>query len=380
MNNRRGQKGRALRLPPFVHVRYDARDRHLPREERRIVGYRARVTIGMRKVDGPTRDDPQLAYQDALRLRAEDELMPSQRVSLEFVHKAMIAELESVRTPGTVDFYKCQATAVWRWISKDLPVQRLTASVLQRLLIAPASESFAPRTLQHYRRYLHRLVEWCRRKRWFTGDNPTVLATWPEPRRRAPDVLTEDELAARLELLRVVPEDYALVLFFAYSGLRRAEVARLHVDDVDTKRGVFVVRGKTDDEPCPITAEIADCLQLLVERARARIDPDNPRNGDGFLVDGASEKRRVQAIDRVFRRWKERCGNDRRLHPHTMRHTLATAMIRRGIGKTTVKEMLRHASEATTELYVHLVAEDLRGAVGKLRFVRGGPEGEAKHG
>jgi site-specific recombinase XerD len=97
------------------------------------------------------------------------------------------------------------------------------------------------------------------------------------------------------------------------------------------------------------------------------------------VVSGTDERRRVQTIDRVFRRWAKRFG-DRRFHPHALRHSLATNLIRNGVDAGTVQRMLRHASYATTQTYVHLVATDLHKATGRLRYVQGGADGQSAQG
>ncbi|MBL8752288.1 MAG: site-specific integrase [Planctomycetes bacterium] len=369
MANRRGT-GRGRRLPPFVQVRHDPRDRELPTDQRRVTAYRAWAMIGRRRCYGPWRDEPLAAHRDAIELRAGDAATPFVTKTLREAAEAMHCELVGLRRDGTVQFYKAQAKAVFRIIDGDLPLARLTPGVLQQLVALAQRGGFAARTIQHYRRWLNRLVRWCSmpQRQWFRGENPVPLASWPEPRQASPDVLGEAELAARLEHLRTVaPDDFDLVIFLAYSGLRRAELARLHAADFDLGRSVFLVRGKTDDVPAPITAPILAVAQRLVERARG-----------GFIVAGESEKRRVQAIDRVFRRWAKRFG-DRRFHPHALRHSLATNLIRAGVPAGTVQAMLRHSSYATTQRYVHLVAADLHAASGRLRYVEGG-QAAADHG
>ena len=326
--------------------------------------------VAGRRVYGPSRTDANEAHRDAIALRAGDATAPLVTRTLRAAAEAMHDELAGLRRDGTIDFYRRQARAVFRFIDGDLPLARLTPAVLQELVRLAQRGGFSARTIQHYRRWLNRLVRWCQRpqRQWFRGENPVPLASWPEPRRAAPDVLAEAELAQRLEQLRAVPADHDLVLFLAYSGLRRAELARLHVGDFDFVRNVFLVRGKTDDTPAPITAPIRDAALRLVERALARQVVDG--EPAGFLVAGADERRRVQAIDRVFRRWAKRF-DDRRFHPHALRHSLATNMIRNGVEAGTVQRMLRHASYSTTQGYVHLVASDLHAAADRLQYRAG---------
>jgi integrase/recombinase XerD len=349
-NSNRG-KGRRRRLPPYV--------------QRRGERFRGWSMIGGRRCYGPWRGDPNAAHADAQTMRGTDAATPFVTKTIGEAADAMHAELIGLRREGTIAFYRAQATAVFRIVERNFPISRLSPTVLQELVRHAQSGGFSARTIQHYRRWLNRLVRWCQapQRRWFRGENPVPLASWPEPRRTAPDVLNEAELSARLEQLRQVPADYDLVLFLAYSGLRRAELARLTTFDFDFVRNVFHVRGKTADELAPITAPILSAAKSLVDRATEA--------GRVHVVAGENELRRVQTIDRVFRRWAKRFG-DRRFHPHALRHSLATNLIRNGVDAGTVQRMLRHSSYATTQTYVHLVAADLHVATGRLRYLPGG--------
>lgn len=346
--NRPKQPGNRGQLP-FVQARSNGR-------------WRGWAMVGGRRVYGPSRGTDGEAHRDAMNLRSGELSTPATTRTIGQAADAMHAELVGLRRPGTIDFYRQQAAAVFRFIDRDLPLARLTPAVLQELVRLAQEGGFAARTIQHYRRWLNRLIGWCQRppRAWFTGENPIPMATWPKPRPDAPRVLDEADIAAKLEQLREAPADYDLVLFLAYSGLRRAELARLRGDDFDFARSAFVVRGKTADELAPITEPILQASRNLVARAA--------ENGTGFVVAGDDERRRVQTIDRLFRTWAARF-DDRRFHPHALRHSLATNLVRAGVPAGSVQRMLRHSSYATTQSYVHLAAADLHAATGRLRYV-----------
>jgi len=363
-NGQRGER-RRTRLPAYVQVRGQR--------------FRGWAMIAGRRVYGPSRDDAHDAHRDAIALRDGYAATPQVTRTLGDAADAMHAELGDVRRPGTVEFYRQQARAVFRFVDRNLPIARLTPAVLQELVRLAQRGGFSARTIQHYRRWLHRLCSWAARPQrgWITGPNPVPLATWPQPQPAAPDVLSERELAAMLAKVAAVPDDHDIVVFAAYSGLRRAELARLHARDFDSARAVVWVRGKVQHEAAPITAPIRDAARRLVERALAR--PDSGTAAGGYIVPGAGETRRVQWIDRLFRRWARRLG-DRRFHPHALRHSLATNLVRAGVEAGVVQRMLRHSSFATTQRYVHLVAADLHEATGRLRYVSGGQIEQADHG
>ena len=65
----------------------------------------------------------------------------------------------------------------------------------------------------------------------------------------------------------------------------------------------------------------------------------------------------------------------RRFHPHTLRHSLCTELLRRGEGIDLVRRVMRHKSVTTTQIYAHAVAEDMKRATGRLRLL--GDDGSA---
>ena len=67
----------------------------------------------------------------------------------------------------------------------------------------------------------------------------------------------------------------------------------------------------------------------------------------------------------MFRRTVDRAGLREGITLHTLRHTFATMLLREGVDVRTLQRLLGHASIETTALYLHVVTEDLRGAIGR---------------
>lgn len=323
--------------------------------------------VGARRVYGPARDNPVAAHSDAVAMRKADAALPALNSTIGDLAEQLLAELQGVRSPATLSFYRQQLHAVYQVVRKDAPAAKVTPQVLRELVRVKLEAGYSAQTISHYRRVLHRVFSWALR-RGLVEHNPVPLLDWPQPRPQRPDVLSEQELAAVLEQLRTVPADYDLVLLACLTGLRRAELARLHTSDVDMDGGFLWVRGKRRDEPVPIAEQLRPSLQAMLERA-----------GEGcHLIPGGSEQARTYTVANTFRRWAKRLG-DRRFHPHALRHSLATALIRSGVEPARVQRMLRHSSYATTQRYVHLVADDLRAAAGRLRLLPASGE-EQSHG
>ena len=67
-------------------------------------------------------------------------------------------------------------------------------------------------------------------------------------------------------------------------------------------------------------------------------------------------------VERIVRRAAQRAAIPRRVTPHMLRHTLATALLSRGCDIRYIQKLLGHASVATTQIYTHVDTQALRDA------------------
>lgn len=332
----------------------------------------------------PLRDSAKEASQEAQAIR---DASHGGRVGLSLGALAdqFLAETRSLRTFATWQFYTQQLDGVFRVLGRKTLVALLTAADLRHLITKMQAGKFSAQTIQHRRATLRRMFRWGIRAGLCDRDI-TNDVDWPAVRSAPFDVLTSAELGYMLEALQAVPADYDLVLVAVFTGLRKSELARLRVQDIDLESGILWVQGKRRRESVPIDESLNASFRAMIERtggpwllpeSNAHRGPDK-KSTVGLRPDELAEKRRAATVGNVFRRWAKKLA-DRRFHPHTLRHSLCTELLRSGSELKTAGDMLRHKQVQTTARYAHLVAADLRKALGRLRIVR--PEsGEARHG
>ncbi|MGA8711299.1 MAG: site-specific tyrosine recombinase/integron integrase [Thermoplasmata archaeon] len=175
------------------------------------------------------------------------------------------------------------------------------------------------------------------------------------PRRpeRLPRYLNEEEMHRLLETVKDSPRDSAIVHVLAFCGLRVGELSHLLVEDVEFERNILHVRSGKGDK---------DREGVLEDRTRAAIDR--------YLTDrtlaGESTLRLFPVgpvtVERIVRRAAQTAGIPRRVTPHMLRHTLATALLSRGCDIRYIQKLLGHASVATTQIYTHVDTAALREA------------------
>jgi integrase/recombinase XerD len=175
------------------------------------------------------------------------------------------------------------------------------------------------------------------------------------PRRAAklPNFLNEDETHRLLESARGQPRLSAMLHLLCYGGLRVGELCRLELQDLDLDRGLVKVRkGKGDKDRILVIDDttVTSLREWISVRGAAGIRPES--------VFGLSSG----TVERLVRRAAKDAGIQRKVTPHTLRHTLATTLLRHGLDIRYIQKQLGHASVATTEIYTHVDTEALQEA------------------
>jgi len=204
--------------------------------------------------------------------------------------------------------------------------------------------------------------------------------------KRPSEFLTADEVKA---LLRVPDRrtlkgrrDYALLLLMLSSGLRKAEVCSLSIENLTTYRNQTVVDviGKGQKQRrVALTSEVMEAVldyqkslknalpHLLTQESTAA-----PARPLFFTLGERGNCEPVplthKAVDCLMRRVKKAALLTKRITPHTTRHTFATSLLDKGVDLRTVQELLGHSHIRTTEKYLHTSDEKKIDAVSRLQF------------
>ena len=145
--------------------------------------------------------------------------------------------------------------------------------------------------------------------------------------------------------------DKLIILVLAYTGLRRAELARLRPCDI-AKDYIYVRSGKGDkDRAIPLSDDLREPLSRYIETNN--ITPGTPI----FHVC-------PKHIYAIIRNYARAAGFD--MSPHALRHYFATALVEKGAPLSAIQQLLGHATIATTAVYLDMVPSHLQGAVSLL--------------
>ena len=172
-------------------------------------------------------------------------------------------------------------------------------------------------------------------------------------------------------MLSIIPDkkesdlrDRAIVELLFSSGLRVSELCNLNIDDINTKRREFTVRGKgRKDRPVFISKNAADRIETYLE---ARTDDLKPlfisysRRTSKPKTDGEYRRITPRSIQRLISKYAKLAGITKHVTPHTMRHSFATDLLMNGADIRSVQVMLGHSSISTTQVYTHVTDSHLR--------------------
>jgi site-specific recombinase XerD len=179
--------------------------------------------------------------------------------------------------------------------------------------------------------------------------SPALAEQLPRPRKehRLPIVLSRNEVTRFLAHLEH-PKQRAVVLLMYSAGLRVSEVVRLRIEDVDPERGMLRVRsGKgAKDRYTLLSARALTVLRIYLAAFPTK----------AWLFPGARPDHHysARAVQKIVRRAAERAGLDKRVTPHTLRHSFATHLLESGTDIRYIQELLGHTSSRTTQIYTHV--------------------------
>ncbi len=193
--------------------------------------------------------------------------------------------------------------------------------------------------------------------------DPTSELRAPRSRARLPKVLSRDEVVRLLAQPQgsspAAYRDRALLETMYACGLRASEAISLELRDVDLEAGILRTRGKGSKERLvPIGGKAIESLDVYLEKVRPRLVGvrDDTRVFVNLRGGGLSR----QGLYKIVQRHARSAGLERRMSPHTLRHTFATHLLAGGCDLRSLQEMLGHADIGTTQIYTHLSAERLR--------------------
>lgn len=279
--------------------------------------------------------------------------------------------LERNLSPRTLSGYASDARRLRDWmVERAIEPSAVGPGDMGEFFAALASEGLAPRSRSRSRAAASSLFRF-QVDRGERLRHPLEDLPGPKADRPLPQVLTIEEAAILMdapdETTPLGVRDGVLLELLYATGMRVSEVVGLRVQDWLPQERLVRVLGKGDKERIvPVGATTVRRVESYLGEARVALAPKSDKV---LLNHRGGALSRVSAWS-ILDRWSRVAGIQRddgtgrkdghRVHPHVLRHSFATHLLKGGADLRAVQEMMGHADLATTEIYTHLDIATLR--------------------
>lgn len=175
------------------------------------------------------------------------------------------------------------------------------------------------------------------------------------PRReyKLPNVLSKEEVAAILKAHTNVKHKTMLSLIYA-CGLRRGELLNLKPTEIDSKRGLLIIKQAKGrkDRVTPISNKVIEMLREYYKMYKPKT----------WLFEGQNpgEQYSKKSLQNVLKQALEKAKIKKMVTLHWLRHSYATHLLEAGTDLRYIQELLGHKSSKTTEIYTHVSTKNLQ--------------------
>ncbi len=175
----------------------------------------------------------------------------------------------------------------------------------------------------------------------------------PRPEHRLPSVLSKEEVKQILTASFNMKHRTMLSLIYA-CGLRRSELLNLKPGDIDSKRGLLLVRRSKGykDRLIPVSEKIIEMLREYYRTYRPAV----------WLFEGwqSGNQYSPTSLQKVLKQSVRKAGIRKPVTLHWLRHSYATHLLESGTDLRYIQELLGHKSSRTTEIYTHVSVSSIQ--------------------
>jgi len=275
-------------------------------------------------------------------------------------------KLERALASNSIDAYARDVTKLMEFLnmSKKIqdPIQVLPVDLLDfikfinELGLSPYSQARIVSGIKGFYKYLtyENLI----------SVDPSELIELPKLGRRLPDTLSIHEIDQLFEAIDMSkasgPRDRALAETIYSAGLRVSELVNLKISNIYEDVGFLRILGKGNKERLtPVGKSALKFIKSYQLEVRNHMQIKSGHEDYLFLNRLGCKISRV-SVFKLIKNLALRAGINKKISPHTFRHSYATHLIEGGADLRAVQEMLGHESITTTEIYTHLDRDYLK--------------------
>lgn len=194
-------------------------------------------------------------------------------------------------------------------------------------------------------------------------NDPARLIDLPRTSLKLPDVLSREEI----EVLMQAPDtdkplgarDAAMLELLYAAGLRVSELINLKLQDINLEAGFVRVFGKGSKERIvPIGMQANEKIEYYLKTIRSK--RLKQQSSPYLFIARANRPMTRQGFWKLLRRYALQAGLNKKITPHSLRHSFASHLLEGGADLRAVQIMLGHVDISTTQIYTHVTRDHLK--------------------
>lgn len=167
-----------------------------------------------------------------------------------------------------------------------------------------------------------------------------------------PTVLNQYEMSQLVQASKKNPKHYAIVMLFIYTGVRLSELTNINVGDIDfVSKTIHIREGKgCRDRMVVFGYEVQHALDEYLKTKPTSV---------ALFPSSCSERISNIRVYQIIKAIAKDAGITKNVHPHTLRHSFATALLSNDADIRHIQTMLGHRNISSTQLYTHVDTTDI---------------------
>ncbi|MCB1145487.1 MAG: site-specific tyrosine recombinase XerD [Leptospiraceae bacterium] len=270
-------------------------------------------------------------------------------------------EVERGLSQNSIFSYVSDVKKLDRFINGEKQLLKVTQNDVQAFLREETKKNLSSRTRARVVASLRQFFSYLEDRK-IISDNPMNDVEAPKVEKSLPDFLTVQEVQT---LFKVFEEnnplelrDKAMFELLYSSGLRISEAVNLIAEDVDFTNLILNIKGKGGRERLVPFGEVARVLlKRYISECRQNILGDH--YSDYVFISRKGSALSRKSAWRLLKKYMLRAGIRKNITPHTLRHSFATHLLQNNADLRAVQELLGHIDISTTQIYTHLVVNEL---------------------
>ncbi|MCX5849203.1 MAG: site-specific tyrosine recombinase XerD [Deltaproteobacteria bacterium] len=241
-------------------------------------------------------------------------------------------------------------------------IQDVTPEVVVEYLTRIRNEGLAANSMNRSLAALRGFYKYLLREKIIV-QNPLANIELAKVWMKLPDTISKEEMKAILaqpgtQTISAIRNTAMLELLYA-TGIRVSELINLTMNSVNWQVGFLIVMGKGSKERIVPVGKIAyDCARHYVDEARPQLM--QKKSTDVLFLNRFGKKFTRQGFWKIVVGYARQAGLQKKVYPHTFRHSFASHLLEGGADLRTVQVMLGHSDISTTQIYMHITRERLK--------------------